>query len=260
VVVIVMENKEFSSIIGSPKAPYMNALARKFGLATRYYANTHPSLPNYLDLIAGKDFGIDDDGEHYVLGGTSLVDQLEAAGLTWRAYMEGMPEDATAPCRFPSGGERYRKKHNPFAYFEDIQSRSGRCRKVVASSRLTRDLADGLRNFTWITPNGCHDMHDCSIQTGDAWLASNVPLILAKLSERDLLFLTFDEGSSSKHGGGRVASIVAGPGAKPQATSSVFYTHFSLLRTIEDLFGLGHLGHAADRGVRPMSDLIRSPP
>lgn len=257
VVVIVMENKEYSSIVGSAQAPYLDSLAGRYGLATRYFANEHPSLPNYLDLLGGSDFGIHDDGERYVLQGSSLVDQLEAGGLTWRAYMQGMPEDGTAPCRFPSGGMRYRKKHNPFAYFAQIQTRSARCRNVVSYSRFASDLSAGLRNFSWITPDMCNDMHDCGISTGDAWLARNVPPILSHLSGRDLLFVVFDEGSTAQNAGGHVVCVVAGPGAKAGSTSALRYNHYSLLRTVEDVFGLGHLRHAGDSGVVPLSALLR---
>src|SRR5439155_16137790 len=158
VVLIVMENHEYSSIIDSPEAPYLNGLAGRYGLATQYFANAHPSLPNYLDLLAGSDFGIHDDGESYVLQGQSLVDQLEPEGLTWRAYMDGMP--ANEPCTFPSGGDGYAKKHDPFSYFADIQEDAATCRNVLPYSRFAPDLSAGLRNFTWITPNLCHDMHD----------------------------------------------------------------------------------------------------
>jgi phosphatidylinositol-3-phosphatase len=255
VVVIVLENREFFSIIGSSEAPFLNSLAEQYGLAERYFANTHPSLPNYLDLIAGRDFGIHDDGEEHVLRGRTLVNQLEANGLTWRAYMEGLARDRTAPCPF-SSRRRYRKKHNPFAYVANIQGRSARCRNVFPYARLDRALATGPPNFTWITPNMCHDMHDCSIRTGDDWLASQVPRILGELSGQDLLFVVFDEGTTAEGGGGHVVCIVAGPGARPATSSEVPYSHFSLLKTIEQRFGLGFLRHAADPGVNEMTDLL----
>jgi phosphatidylinositol-3-phosphatase len=100
-------------------------------------------------------------------------------------------------------------------------------------------------------------MHDCSVRIGDAWLARNVPRILRLLSGRDLLFLLFEEGTTSEGGGGHVACIVAGPGAKRMKTSSIRFSHFSLLRTVEDRFGLSHLGHAADPEVKAMDDLLR---
>jgi hypothetical protein len=257
VVVIVFENKEYAAIRGSSEAPYINSLADQYGLAERYFANTHPSLPNYLDLIAGGDFGINDDGEGYLLRGRTLVDQLAANGLSWRAYMEGMAGDRTAPCPFSTHGG-YRKKHNPFAYFARIQGRSGRCRHVLPFRRLSGALATGLPNFTWITPNMCHDMHDCPIRTGDDWLASHAPPILDRLSGQDLLVVVFDEGTTGEGGGGHILCIVAGPGARPASTSEVPYSHFSLLKTIEQRFGLGLLRHAADPPVNDMTTLLLS--
>jgi phosphatidylinositol-3-phosphatase len=257
IVVIVMENKRYSSIMGSRHAPFMNALARRFGRANRYFANDHPSLPNYLNLIAGHDFGINDNGEHYRLRARTLVDQLEAKGLTWRAYMEGMRADRTAPCPFPTTAPRYAKKHNPFAYFVNITSNSARCRRVVPLGRFKHRLARGLPNFTWITPGMCHSMHDCSIASGDAWLRRTVPPILRRLSGRDLLFVVFDEGLTPAGGGGHIACIVAGPGARRGAVSRHRYSHFSLLKTIESEFGLRYLRHARNPRVRLLSRLTR---
>jgi phospholipase C len=257
VVIIVMENKEYSSIIGSEEAPYMNSLAARYALAEEYHATSHPSMPNYLALIAGTDFGITDNGEEYVLDAPTVVDQLEANDLSWRAYMEGMPADTSAPCPFPSGGEGYAKKHNPFAYFASIQNDSDRCENVVPYSQLAADLEAGLANFTWITPDLCHDTHDCAVEVGDAWLAVNIPAILGHLSGNDLLFLVYDEGETDEGGGGHVVCIVAGPGARTGSTSPTFYNHFSLLRTVEDRFGLGYLGYAGGPDIRSMDDLVR---
>jgi phosphatidylinositol-3-phosphatase len=255
IVVIVMENKRYSSIIGSRQAPYINTLARRYAHANHYFANAHPSLPNYLDLIAGADFGIRDNGETYRLRARTLVDQLEANGLTWHAYMEGMPPDRAAPCLFRSNGPRYAKKHNPFAYFVNITFDPTRCKRVVPYGRFMHRLAAGLPNFSWITPGMCHSMHDCSIATGDAWLRRTVPRILLHLSRRDLLFVVFDEGTTPQGGGGRVVCIVAGPGASPGTIGRLRYSHFSLLKTIERRFGLQYFRHAANPRVRAMSVL-----
>ena len=255
-VVIVMENKEYPAIIGSTEAPYINTLAERYALARNYHATSHPSLPNYIELIAGTDFGVDDDDEDHVLEGRTIVDQLERRGLTWRAYMEGMPDEREVPCTFPSGGEGYRKKHNPFAFMAKIQEDAARCRNVVPFTQLGTDLEGGLANYSFISPDLCHDMHDCEIAVGDDWLAENVPPILDALGDDDVLFLVFDEGDSDEGGGGHVVCIAAGPGAREGATSDRPYSHYSLLRTIEDLFGLDHLGHAADLDVSSMSDLL----
>jgi hypothetical protein len=247
IAVIVMENEEYGAVVGSPLAPFINALARRYALATSMYAITHPSLPNYLALTGGSTFGIDSDCTGCSVGATSIVDQLEAAHLSWRAYMEDLPR----PCfSGPSAGE-YAKKHDPFAYYNRIASTPRRCANIVALTQLAVDERHGtLPRFLWITPNLCHDMHDCSVSTGDRFLAGLVPRLLSSLGRGGLLFLTWDEGSSDAGccrlaSGGRVVTILAGPGARSRARLSVPTDHYSVLQTIEDLLGLMRLRGAA---------------
>jgi hypothetical protein len=252
VVVVIMENKDYSFVIGNPDAPYINALAGRYALATNDHANEHPSLPNYLDLTAGSDMGIHDDGESYVLSGPQLLSQLSSAGYSWAAYMESMPADATAPCSLPSFG-LYRKKHNPFSYWTWLQGNSGRCRRVKPFSSLD---PSAMERFVWITPNMCHSTHDCSLAIGDAWLRANLPPILQRMSGSDVLFLTWDEGTTAE-GGGHIVTIVAGPGAKRGFTDGTAYSHYSLLLTVEDLFGVACLRHTCDPGVHSMLAMLR---
>lgn len=256
VVVIVMENKEYSSIIDNPDAPYINGLADQYALATSYYANHHPSLPNYLDIVAGSNMGIKDDGESYVLSGNFLGRQLYSAGFVERVHAESMPSSETydRPCKFPTSGS-YKKRHNPYSYWDWIQGVNGfgaHCYMVLPYSKF---YPDNLKAFTLIVPNICHDMHDCSIATGDAWLKTNVPPILSNMSGGDILILTFDEGSTTQYGGGHVVTIVAGPGARTHFTDSTFYTHYSLLRTIEDIFSLPCLRNACS--ANSMSNMLQ---
>src|SRR6516225_64269 len=117
VMVIVEENREFGSVIGNPGAPYVNELASIYLLATQSFATTHPSLPNYLELIAGTTFGIQSDCTDCSVEGTTLVDELAATGISWRAYMEGMPAPCFAGAASAAG---YAKKHDPFAYVRHI--------------------------------------------------------------------------------------------------------------------------------------------
>src|SRR3954471_15040186 len=164
VVVIVMENQELSDVIGNPDAPYTNRLARRYGLATSYYAVAHPSLPNYLALTGGSTFGIDTDCTSCSVRATNLVDQFEQAGVSWKAYMEDMPE----PCYMGASAGGYAKRHNPFMYYEDIASRQTRCSRIVPYTELHTDLRRGqMPRFSWISPNLCNDTHDCGIQAGD---------------------------------------------------------------------------------------------
>ena len=250
VIVILMENEEYSSIIGDPSAPYINSLAAVGALATQYYAVSHPSLPNYLALTGGSTFGVTTDCTPgpSCTGGRSVVEEMAAAGIGWRAYMQDMPE----PCAQADSGE-YAVHHNPFVYYNGVVA--GSCDNVVPGSQLLGDIAAGaLPTFTWLTPNLCNDMHDCSVATGDAYLAGIVPLLLGTLGPDGALFLVWDEGTSNTHGGGQVTMVAAGSGVKKGYRSSLPYDHYSLLRTIEDAWGLPQLGNSA--AATPMADLF----
>jgi hypothetical protein len=247
IAVILMENEEYGSVIGSSSAPYINGLARRSALATRMYAISHPSLPNYLALTGGSTFGISSDCTSCVVHATSIVDQLERAHVSWKAYMEGLPH----PCFTGSSSDDYAKRHDPFVYYTPVASNPAWCGRVVPLSQLTADEhAGALPRFVWITPNLCHDMHDCSVATGDRFLAGFVPSLLSALGPRGLLFITWDEGSSDSGccrlaAGGHVATIVAGGAARPGARLATPADHYSVLQTIEDLLGLPRLRGAA---------------
>ena len=257
VFVLVMENREYDQVIGSAAAPYLNHLASRRALATRYFAITHPSLPNYLAILGGSTFGISNDCTDCEARGASLATQLSGAGIGWRAYMEGMP----SPCFGDPYSGGYAKKHNPFAYFPEITSDPGLCKRIVPGRRLAADLGrETIAPFSWITPDLCNDAHDCSISVGDAYLRRLVPRLLRHLGPHGLLAITFDEGTSSagccgNAYGGKVATILAGPDVRRNARLGKAYTHYSLLRTIEDHFGLGHLRAAAS--ARPMRAAFR---
>ena len=247
IAVIVMENHEYRDIVGNRDAPFTNRLARSGGLATEMYGVRHPSLPNYLALTGGSTFGITDDCTDCRVRATSLVDQLEGAGLSWRAYMEGLPH----PCFTGSDAGDYAKKHDPFAYYTRIAGNPGRCASIVPLNRLRTDESSGaLPRFVWISPNLCHSTHDCSVATGDKFLAGLVPPLLRALGPRGLLVLTWDEGSSDDGccrlaTGGRIATILAGGLARGGARMATPVDHYSVLRTIEDLFRLRRLRGAA---------------
>ena len=250
---IVMENKEYGSVIGNSSAHYLNSLAQQYALATNYDGVSHPSLPNYLALTGGDTFGIHSDCTSCFVNQPSIVDQLEAAGKSWKAYMESMP----TPCFVGDAGSLYRQKHNPFIYFDTVRTNATRCGKIVPYRQFTADAqANTLPDYVWITPNMCNDMHDCSVSTGDSWLRSEVPKILASPAwqQNGALFITFDEGSSSTGGGGHISTLVISPLGKPHFQSSVAYNHYSLLRTIAEAWGLPPLGKAAN--AAPMSDFF----
>ena len=258
VAVILMENEEYGDIVGSRSTPYINRLARRFALARQMYAISHPSLPNYLALTGGSTFGIDTDCTGCELSASSLVDQLASARVTWKAYMEDLPH----PCFTGAGAGGYAKKHDPFAYYKHVTGDPARCRRIVPLTRLAQDeQAGALPRFIWITPNLCHDMHDCDSATGDRFLARLVPPLLRAMGRRSLLVLTWDEGSSDDGccrlaSGGHIVTILAGPLARPGAHMSTPSDHYSVLQTIEDLFGLERLRGAACRCTPSLAPLL----
>jgi phosphatidylinositol-3-phosphatase len=247
VAVIVMENEEFSDIIGASATPYINHLASRYALARSMFAISHPSLPNYLALTGGATFGITSDCTDCSVAVPGLAGQLLAAHVSWKAYMEDLPR----PCFAGDGAAQYAKKHDPFVYYRPIVSHPASCAHVVPLTQLgTDERAHTLPRFTWITPNLCHDMHDCSPATGDRFLSHLVPPLLASLGRRGLLFLTWDEGTSNEGccrlaSGGHVVAIVAGPGARSGARLRTPSDHYSTLQAVEDLLGLARLRGAA---------------
>jgi phosphatidylinositol-3-phosphatase len=240
VFVIVMENRSYDQAMSGG---YTAALAASSGLATNYHGVSHPSLPNYLAMTSGSTWGIADDGYHS-LPLTGLGAQLTGAGVTWRAYMEGMASSCLAS-RYP-----YALKHDPFPYY------GGRCpSEVVPFAQFGVDAQKGdLPGFVWITPGLCNDGHDCSTAVADRWLSQVVPEIQATSAwqHNGVLIITWDEGEDSAN---HILTLVIRPGA-PHEVSNRYYDHYSLLATIEDRFGVARLGAA--RQATPLTDLMIS--
>jgi len=254
---IVMENHSYAEIIGNTaQAPYLNSLASQYGVAANYFGVTHPSLPNYLALAGGDTFGITSDCTTCFVSAPNIaVDRVEASGRSWKAYMESMPSSC-----FVGDSSPYAQKHDPFIYFNDIRTNSAECNKVVPYSNLAGDLASTstTANYVWITPNLCNDMHDCSISTGDTWLQQNVPTILnspAFTSQNSLLLITWDEDDSSQIN--QVATLVIAKSVPAGFKSSTRYNHYSLLKTIEQSWGLAPLT-ANDANATAMADFFGS--
>jgi len=192
---------------------------------------------------------------------TNLVDRLETAGKSWKAYMEGMPH----PCFVGDYGDLYRQKHNPFIYYDNIRSDPVRCGKIVPFTQFATDMqANALPEFVWITPNMCNDGHDCPISATDSWLTTWVPKILGAPAWKDdgALFITFDEGVSDAGccqdaTGGKIATLVISPLlVSPGFKSDVSYDHYSLLRTITAAWGLAPLGKANCECAPTMADFF----
>jgi hypothetical protein len=245
VYVLMMENKEYPSIVGSASAPYLNGLIAQYGLATNYNGVAHPSEPNYLALFSGSTQGVTDDAV-YNFSGPNLGDQLEVHGKTWREYSQNRALNCYLGAT-SSGGEdgtgSYARKHSAPTSFTQITGNASRCANLSDFTHFDAAAAD----FIQIAPNQCNDMHDCSVAVGDAWLQSWVPSHIlntpAWQNGLNVLFIVWDEGTSGTGGGGHVANVVISndlvSGGFKSATP---HNHYSLLRTIEDAWSLGCLG------------------
>jgi phospholipase C len=252
-----MENKPASRILGVDDAPYLNRLAKDYALATNYHAITRPSLPNYIALTSGTTAGITSNCKPDTCQADvhSIADEIRKSGRDWRMYAEGMPE----PCTADNAG-RYAVKHNPFMYYPAVTNDRVSCSDhVVPFSRLDEDLKTdkSLPDYVFITPDMCSDTHDCPVQSGDEWLSRQVPKILsapAFTAGNSLLVVTYDEGNGDSN---QVATVFAGPAARKGYTSETRFTHYSLLRTIEDAWGLDPLTDN-DRNAEAMAELLNS--
>lgn len=236
VVWIVMENKSYGEIVGSSSAPYLNQLARQCGVASNFFAETHPSLPNYIAMTSGSTQGITDDNgpSSHPLGVPSIFSQLGSGG--WRSLEESMPSN----CYLSNSGS-YAVRHNPAAYYTNIRTD---CNTYDVPLGTTPNIS---ARFTFVTPNLCNDMHDCSVQTGDTWLSTFLPKIFGSSEYKaggTAVFVTWDEDDSSASN--HIATIVASPTTRPGTVSSTSFTHYSMLRTTEQMLGLStFLGNAA---------------
>jgi acid phosphatase len=259
IAVMVLENRSYEQIVGNPSAPYINSLARKGALATRYYAITHPSLPNYIAMTTGGHKGINTNCAICKAEGRSLVNQLDRARITWRAYFESLPKRVASP--FKAGGP-YNRHYNPFVYTE--LGRGELASNTVNFGGLSHDLAtQTLRRFSWIAPNVWHDGHNGKLAAVDSFAARLVPRIVKALGPRGVLFVTWDEGRRSDtrgangQGGGRIPLIAVGPGARAGARVGVRANHYALLKTIEAGLGLRALGHARKAGTPVLTGLTQ---
>jgi acid phosphatase len=258
----VEENASYSEVIGNPAMPYLNALANQYGLATNYFADTHPSIGNYFVLTTGQVI-TNDDRFTGTVSADNVVRRLGAAGKTWHVYADSLPSTGY------TGGnvDPYLKRHNPFAYFSDVIGNASQAANLVPFSRFTADLANGsLPQFVFIIPNAEHDAHDCpgggnrcsenvKLAAADNWLRANIaPLIASNSFRGALLIITFDEAdvADSTHGGGHIATVIVSSNAKKGFRSGTFYQHESLLKLTLRALGVnffpGSSTHAPDMG------------
>jgi acid phosphatase len=242
IAVVVEENTNYSSVTSS-SMPYLSGLMTQYGLATQYYANTHPSIGNYLTLTTGQVLTNNDSEtpSAFPVSADNVVRELVAAGKSWKAYAESLPSVGYLGGDTTSGGGQYYVRHVPVAYFTDVQNSSAQRQNLVPFTQLPQDLSKGnLPNYSFITPNGCDDAHDCSLSTADNWLKNNIdPLIKNAVFQKDgLLIVVFDESSNDNtNGGGRVVCTLISPAFSKLGYQSItIYQHQSLLRlTLEGL-------------------------
>ncbi|HWY56175.1 MAG TPA: alkaline phosphatase family protein [Terriglobales bacterium] len=237
VILLMEENHSYSSVIGSSSMPYLNSLAQKYGLATQYYANTHPSIGNYFELTTGQII-TNDDSFSGTVSADNVVRHLLTAGKSWKSYAEGLPNVGYI------GGDvyPYAKHHNPFTYLTDVVNSQNQLQNLVPFTQLATDLSNNqLPQYSFIIPNMQNDGHDGSLNQADSWLQTNIaPLIASSTFQNDgLLVIVFDESfdSDTQHGGGQVAMLVISPLAKPAFKSTTFYQHQNTCQLL--LQGLG---------------------
>ncbi len=232
VVLVVEENHSYSEVIGNSSMPYFNSLATKYGLATQYFANAHPSIPNYFVLTTGLPETFDDNFSG-TISDNNVVRVLMNAGKTWKAYAESIP----SPGYLGKDSGVYLRRHDPFTYLSDVQNNTAQAANIVPFTQFATDLAnDALPQFSFITPNSMDDGHNGTPAQADAWLQANIAPLIANpaFQSSGLLIITFDEGAQSdiNHGGGQVATIIISSAAKQGFQSKTFYQHQSLLRLV----------------------------
>lgn len=237
IVIVMMENHDYSSIIGNINAPYINnTLVSHGALATNYDAVDHPSLPNYFALTAGTTFsaGIDCAPDQCPQTAPTIATSALKAGKTWKAYEESMPSNC-----YKSDASPYNVDHNPFAYFTNLSSCAT---DDVPYSKLASDFASASTTpaYAFVVPNVDHNMHDGTIAQGDLWLSQNLPAILkspAFTQQHSLLVVVWDENLSYTNPN-QVVCIFDGYGVPAGTRDATHYTHYSLLHTIEAGLGL----------------------
>ncbi|MGW2640951.1 alkaline phosphatase family protein [Streptomyces sp. NPDC001348] len=237
VIVVVMENHAYSQVIGSSSAPYINSLKTGGANLTQSYAITHPSQPNYYALFSGSTQGVTDDScvNPGFSSAANLASEAIAAGRTWASYNESLPSQGSTTC---SSGN-YAQKHNPWFGFGNVPTSSAKTFAQFPTDYST------LPQLSFVIPNLCSDMHDCSVSTGDTWLKNNLGAYATwAKTHNSLLVVTFDE--DNRLSGNRIPTVLYGQPVTPGSSSATTYNHYDLLRTLEDTQGLtAHAGNAA---------------
>ncbi len=241
VVILIEENHAQGQIIGSASAPYLTSLANGGANMTQSFAVTHPSEPNYLALYSGSTQGLSDDSCPHTYTGENLGHQLLAAGKTFKGYSESMSSDGFTGCT--SG--RYARKHNPWVNFTTVPA-SSNVRFTTFPTNFTT-----LPAVSFVVPNLCNDMHDCSVRTGDTWVKNNLDAYATwAKTHNSLLVVTFDEDDRSADN--RIPTIFVGAHVATGSYAEQI-THYTVLRTLQVSYGLSCLG--ASCSAAPITDI-----
>jgi phosphatidylinositol-3-phosphatase len=235
VVIVVEENRSQANIIGNQSAPFINALAANGAMMAQSFAETHPSEPNYLALFAGDTFGVTKD-VCPVNGGAqpNLGSELLAAGYTFVGYAEGLPSVGSAVC---SAG-KYARKHVPWANFTNIPATNS-----VPFSAFPMGSYASLPTVSFVIPNNDDNMHDGSIAAGDAWLNRQLSGYANwAVANNSLLIVTWDEDDNTSRN--QIPTVFYGAHVQ-RGSYNEQITHYNVLSTLEQMYGLPKTGNAA---------------
>lgn len=218
--------------MGNSAMPYLNSLISQYGLATQYFANAHPSMPNYLMLTTGQIESFDDNFSG-TISDDNVVRELVKAGKSWKAYEQSLPSQGY----LGSDQGAYVRRHDPFSYLSDVQNDSTQAANIVPFTQFATDLANNaLPQYAFIAPDVNNDAHNGTLAQADSWLQTNIAPLLANsaFQTSGLLIITFDESELTdlENGGGHVIAVIISPQAKKGYQSKTLYQHQSLLRLI----------------------------
>jgi acid phosphatase len=244
-VIVMLENHNYSQVIGRGSAAYLNELAHGGALFTDSRAITHPSQPNYLALFSGSTQGVTGDDCPLHFTAPNLATELLAAGYTFAGYSENLPATGSDTCNV---GDIYARRHVPWTNFSNVPPSVSK----PFTAFPARDFA-ALPTVSFVIPNLCNDMHNCSTSTGNAWLRAHIgPYAAWAMTHHSLLIVDFDENDQAP--GNKIATIFYGATVRPGRYGEPI-THYSVLRTIEHLYGLPPIGHAAS--AAPITNVWR---
>lgn len=249
VMIIILENTNYSVAI---QQKFLTEFAKMGASLTNMTALVHPSQGNYISMISGDTFGIRNDN-NIDLTSTHIGDLLEAKGLTWKVYAEDYPGN----CFLGASQGRYVRKHVPFLSFKNVSTNPARCKNIVSANRLDQDItAHELPNYSLFIPNMQNDGHNTGVAFADKWLSKRFGPLLKdpKFMDGMLVVITFDESDSAASN--KIYTAVFGDSVISESTSKKAYTHYSILKTIENNWNLGTL-NKSDVTASPINDVLK---